>query len=79
MKTQNLAFSIKYQHGFRGSCQANSQIYVKDQKSKVVNTPSKNYLLEEGKYARPVIKTYYKLLIVKKIWQSYWHMDMKLD
>ena len=72
------AFSIKYQHGFRGSCQAVLKFMTKIKSSKLSILLKKiTYLGEGGSYAQPLIKIY-KLIIINKIWQSYWHRGMEL-
>lgn len=41
-------FSIKYQYSFRGSNQADSQIYAEEQRPDIVNNPKKEIIyLEE--------------------------------
>lgn len=46
------AFSRKYQHGFRGSCQAVLKFMMKMKKPQIVNTPEKNHLLRRGRELR---------------------------
>lgn len=64
------AYKMKYQHSFSRSCQADSQIYVEDEKPEIVITPKKITYL--GRVVCPIsYEDFLPINNIKKIYQSY--------